>query len=141
LLSAIGELAAADQRAVQGQLASPWADPALIFAFALTGFLALGNIIATQSFLRRRFRRMISPPLLLATALVCALMAWEALVILPADTAFTAARGTALPQLTRIWQAQIRVVDAGAAALRGEYRAACARRPVRDGDGVGQRRA
>lgn len=118
LLSAIGELAVADRRAVRGQMASPWADPALILAFALAGFLALGSIIATQGFLRRRFRRMISPPLLLAAALACALMAWESAVILPADAAFAAARGTALPQLTRIWQAQIRAADAGAAALR-----------------------
>lgn len=118
LLSAIGELAVADQRAVQGQMASSWADPALILAFAFAGFLALGRIIATQGFLRHRFRRMISPPLLLAAALMCTLVVWEALVILPADAAFTAARGTALPQLTRIWQTQIRVADAGAAALR-----------------------
>lgn len=118
LLSTISELAAADQQAVQRQLASPWADPALILAPASAGLLALGSIIATQGLPRRRFRRMISPPLMLAAALVCALMAWETLVILHADAAFTAARRTALSQLTRTWQTQIRVVDARAAELR-----------------------
>ena len=118
VLSTIGELASADRRAVQGQLASPWADPALILPPALAGLLSVGSIIATQGFLRHRFRRMISPPLLPPAALVCALVAWETLVILPADAAFTAARRTALPQLTQIWQTQIRVVDARAAELR-----------------------
>ncbi len=117
LLATIGELAVLGHRAVEGQLTSPWAGAAQFPAFALAAFLALGTIIVTQGFLRRRFRRMISPALLLAAALVCALMAWMATVILPADAAFAAARGTDLPKLTGIWQAQIRAVDAGAAAL------------------------
>ncbi len=118
LLATISELQAADRRTVDGQLASPWADPALFSALALAGLLGLGAILATQGFLRRKFRRMTSPPLLMAAALVCGLTVWMAVVILPADAAFAAARGTALPKLTGIWQAQIRAVDAGAAALR-----------------------
>jgi len=122
LLATIDELAVLDQRTLQGQLASPWAEPALFLAFAAAGLLVLGTILATQVFLRHMFRRMISPPLLLAAALVCGLMAWMAIVVLPADAAFAAARGTALPHLTSIWQQQIRAVDAGAAALRANPR-------------------
>jgi hypothetical protein len=118
LLATIDELGVLDHRTLEGQLASPWAEPALLLAFAAAGFLGLGTILATQGFLLRMFRRMISPPLLLAAALVCGLMAWMAIVVLPADAAFAAARGTALPHLTSIWQQQIRAVDAGAAALR-----------------------
>lgn len=118
LLATIGELAVLDHRTVKRQLTSPWAGAALFLALALAGLLALGTIIMTQGFLRRRFRRMISPALLLAAALVCALVAWAATVILPADAAFAAARGTDLPKLTGIWQAQIWATDAGAAALR-----------------------
>lgn len=118
LLATIGQLAVLDHQAVEGQLNSPWAGAALFLAFALAGVLALGTILLTQGLLRRRFRRMISPALLVAAALACALMAWMATAVLPADTALAAARGTALPKLTAIWQAQIRAADAGAAALR-----------------------
>jgi len=118
LLATIDELAVLDHRTLEGQLASPWAEPALLLAFAAAGFLGLGTILATQGFLRRMFRRMISPSLLLAAALVCGLMAWMAIVVLPADAAFAAAQRTALPHLTSIWQQQIRAVDARAAALR-----------------------
>ncbi len=118
LLSSIGELTVLDRRTVGGQLAYPWASPALFVAVALAGILGLGTNLVTQVFLRRRFHRITSPPLLAAAALVCGLMVWMAVVILPADAAFAAARGTALPKLTGTWQTQIRVLDAEAAALR-----------------------
>jgi hypothetical protein len=117
LLATIDGLAVLNHRTLDGQLASPWAEPALLLAFAAAGLLGLGTILATQGFLWRKFRRMISPPLLLAAALVCGLMAWMAIMVLPADAAFAAARGTALPHLTSIWQQQTRAVDARAAAL------------------------
>ncbi len=120
LLASIDGLAAHDQRALDRRLTSPWTEPALLLVFAAEGVFALGSIIAAWGFLRRRFRRVISPPLLLATALVCGLLAWMALVALPADTALAAARGTALPKLTGIWQAQTRAVDMQAAALRAK---------------------
>jgi hypothetical protein len=118
LLASIDQLAAVDHHALDQQMASPWTDPALFFAFAAAGLLGLGGIIATQVFLRRRFRRVTSPPLLLAAALIGGLLAWTAFVILPADAALSAARATTLPRLTGIWQAQTRAVDAEAALLR-----------------------
>ena len=118
LLSSISELASVDRRVVTGQLTVGWARPGLMLVFGLAGFLALRSIFRTQAFLRRKFHRRYSPPLLLAAALVCGLMTWGALVILPADGAFHAAGGTALPKLAGVWQAQIRVVDAEAATLR-----------------------
>jgi hypothetical protein len=118
LLATVHELEVLNHRTVEGQLASPWAGPAPFLACALAGFLVLGPILVTQGFLRRRFRRMTSPALLAAAALVCGLMAWMAVVILPADAAFAAVRGTDLPKLHGIWQAQIQIVNAQAAALR-----------------------
>jgi hypothetical protein len=118
LLASIGELADVDRRAVTGQLTSSWADPWQMLVFELAGILALRSILGLQAFLRRKFHRRYSPPLLLATALVCGLMTWGALVILPADGAFHGAGGTALPKLVGVWQDQIRVVDAEAAVLR-----------------------
>ncbi len=95
-----------------------WADPALMLGFELAGLLVLRSILLNQRYLRRRFNRRYSPPLMLAVTLVCGLMAWGALVILPADGSFHAAGGTALPKLAGVWQHQIRVVDAQAAELR-----------------------
>lgn len=116
LLATIDELD--DRQTMEGQLASPFALPALLLAFALAGFLGLGTLIAIQGFLRRRFRRRTSSPLLLAAALVCVLMAWMAIVILPADAALAAARVKALPDLTTAWQRQIKAVDPSPAAPR-----------------------
>lgn len=118
LLATIHNLDVIDHRTLETRLASPFANPALFLAFALAGILGLGTLIAIQDFLRRRFRRRISSALLLAAALVCVLMAWMAIVILPADSAFAAARVTALPDLTSSWNRQIQTVDATAAALQ-----------------------
>lgn len=118
LLASIDTLAALDRRTLDQQLSSPWADPALLLVAAAAGVLLLGSILAVRGFVSRRFRRSVSPPLLAAAALACGLLVWVALVTLPADAAFAAARNTALPRLTESWQAQIRSVDAQAAALR-----------------------
>lgn len=118
LLATIDDLAFLGRSTVDRQLASPWANPALFLACGLAGFLCLGSLLVTQGFLRRRFRRLTSPPLLMAAALVSGLMIWMAVVILPADAAFAAARSTALPKLTGIWQTQIHAVDTTAAELR-----------------------
>lgn len=106
-----------DHVTIDGQLSSPWADPALLLVVALAGFLALGSIIVTQGYLRHRFQRTISLPLVVAAALACGLMAWMAFVILPADAHFAAARETDLPGLTQAWNAQICAVDAEATEL------------------------
>jgi len=118
LLASIDGLAALDRRSLGQQLTSPWTDPALLLTVAAAGAGVLASIAAARGFLLRRFRRVISPPLLAAAALACGLLVWLALVTLPADAAFAAARDTALSRLTGSWQAQIRAVDAEAAALR-----------------------
>ena len=117
LLTDITRLTTANRHALDQQLASPWTDPALFLASATTGLLGLWSIIAAQRFLSRRFRRRISPPLLLAAALVCGLLAWMAFVTMPADAAFATARDTALPKLTKIWRAETKAVDTEATAL------------------------
>ncbi len=118
LLAGINQLTTANRQALDPQLASPWTDPALFLASATIGLLGLWSIIAAQRFLSRRFRRRISPPLLFAAVLVCGLLAWVAFVTMPADAAFATARDTALPKLTKIWQAETRAVNTEAAALQ-----------------------
>lgn len=118
LLASIDQLAGPGQRALRGQLASPWADPVLLLALAVP---ALGTIIGigvAQAFLRRRFHRAVSLPLLFAAAAACVLSGWLTLATVHADSAFAAARTTALPRLTALWQAQIKTVDTEAAGLR-----------------------
>jgi hypothetical protein len=118
LLAGVDQLVTADQRALGGQLGSPWANPALLLPFAVCAVVAMAGIGAAQLFLQRRFRRMVSLPLLLAAAAVCGLSAWLVIAAWNADSAFAAARGTALPSLTAVWQAQTKAVDTEAAALR-----------------------
>jgi hypothetical protein len=95
-----------------------WADPALFAAFVSVAILLLALILAFQLFLRRRFRRTISPPLLVAAALACGLLAWMGAVLLPADAALAAAHNTALPRVVEIWQKQTQAVDVQALALQ-----------------------
>ena len=118
LLASIDAVTALDRGALDRQVASPWTNPALLLASAAGAGLVLWAIVTARGFMLRRFRRVISPPLVLAAALVCGLLVWTAMVTVSADSAFGAARGTALPKLTAIWQAKIRSVDGEAAALR-----------------------
>jgi hypothetical protein len=118
LLASIDAVTALDRGALDRQVASPWTNPWLLLTSAAAAGLLLWVIVTARGFMLRRFRRVISPPLLLAAALVCGLLVWTAMVTVSADSAFGAARGTALPKLTGTWQAQIQSVDAKAAALR-----------------------
>jgi hypothetical protein len=118
LLASISQLAGPDQQALTSQMSSPWADPALIAVFIVPALLLIAAIAFTQSLLRRRFNRVLSPPLLLASALVVGLCAWLAVTTLHEDSAFAAARATALPRVTQLWQSQTSAVTAEAAALQ-----------------------
>jgi hypothetical protein len=118
LLPTISTLSELNRQALNGRFTSLWADPRLFIAFAAVGIVVLGLIVAFQLFLRHRFRRAISPPVLLAAALVCGLVGWMGAVLLPADDAFAAARNTALPQQVEIWQNQTQTVDAQARVLQ-----------------------
>jgi hypothetical protein len=118
LLPNITTLSDGNRRALNGRFSSLWTDPVLFVVFAIAGIVVLSLVMAFQLFLRRRFRRTLNPPLLLAAALVCGLIAWMGAVMLPADASFTAARKTALPQLVGKWQTQIHTVDTQARALQ-----------------------
>ena len=118
LLASIDQLASPDQQALRSELSSTWVDPVLLFAFAIPALLTLAGIATAQAFLQRRFKRAVSPPLLLAAMLVCGLSVWAVGATLHADSAFAAARTTALPTITGLWQSQTRAADSAAAALR-----------------------
>lgn len=118
LLASIDQLASPDQQALRSQLASTWVDPVLLFAFAIPALLTLAGIATAQAFLRRRFKRAVSPPLLLAAMLACGLSVWAVVATLHADSAFAAARTTAVPRVTGLWESQTRAADSAATALR-----------------------
>ena len=118
LLTSVSVLTRPDQQALRGQMATPWSNPALLLIFAVPALALLAGIAATQAFLRRRFNRRVSPPLLLAAALTVCMSAWIITATLHADSAFSAARTTALPAVTGVWQSQTSAVNAEAAALQ-----------------------
>jgi hypothetical protein len=124
VLPNMSSLSALNQQALHGQLTSWWADPALFVAFVAVGIVVLAFMVIFQLFLGRRFRRTISPPLLLAAALVCGLLAWMGAIILPADAAFVSARTTSLPRVVQIWQNQTQAVDAQTSTLQAGGNAA-----------------
>lgn len=118
LLASISGVTAADRQALDQGLGSWWASPVLlVLVVAAAGWL-LWCILRAQRFLLRRFRRLVSPPLALAGVLAVVLLAWVLVTVLSAESSLGAARGTALPALTQVWQAQSSAVDAQAAALR-----------------------
>ena len=118
LLASVDGLTGADKQVLDQTLRSWWASPVLLVLVAAAAAWVLFQIIWAQRFLLRRFRRMISPPLVLAAVLTAGLLAWVLTTALSAESAFGAARGTALPALTRVWQSQTSAVNAQAAALR-----------------------
>jgi len=107
-----------NRQALNGDLTSFWADPTLIAAIAIAGVVAFGLIVALQVFLRRRFHRSISPPLVLAAVVVCGVLAWVFAVVLPADNALARAQTTSLPRVVEIWQHQTQAVYTQALALQ-----------------------
>jgi hypothetical protein len=118
LLASIDGLTGADRQVLGQTLRSWWASPVLLVLVAAAGAGLLLAIVWAQRFLLRRFRRMVSPPLVLAAVLTVGLLAWVLATALSAESAFGAARATALPALTRVWQSQTSAVNAQAAALR-----------------------
>jgi hypothetical protein len=112
------ELAVLGQQALADQLASPWANRASLLVFAVPVLFTLSGVVAAQTFLRRRFKRAISVPLLMAAAATCGLAGWLAIAIWHTDSAFAAARGGALPSLAAQWRDQTSAVDHEAEALQ-----------------------
>ena len=118
LLASISGVTAADRQALDQSLGSWWASPVLlVLVVAAAGWL-LWCILRAQRFLLRRFRRLVSPPLAVAGVLTVVLLAWVLATAVSAESSLGAARGSALPALTQVWQAQSSAVDAQAAALR-----------------------
>jgi hypothetical protein len=120
LLASIDSLAGTSHRGLRRQLRSVWNNPVLLLIVAVADVLVLCSIIAAGRFLLRRFRRLISPPLVLAAVLAGGLLVWVAVVGVHADSTFAAARNTAVPGLTSAWQTQTRGVNAAARAFRAD---------------------
>ncbi|MGH3395633.1 MAG: hypothetical protein ACRDPO_13185, partial [Streptosporangiaceae bacterium] len=118
LLASVSGVTGADRLALDQGLGSWRASPVLLLAVLAAAGWLLWTIIAAQRFLLRRFRRMTSPPLVLAGVLTVVLLVWVLTTVLSAESSFGAARGTALPALTRVWQAQASAVNAQTAELR-----------------------
>lgn len=120
LLAGIDAVAASNRRTLADREASAWTSPWLLVAYASVAFPLLGALVYTQRFLRRRFRRALSPPLVVATAVVVGLSMWLCVATLQAAQAFRTAHDVALPRLSGIWHTQTRSADEAARALRAD---------------------
>jgi hypothetical protein len=117
LLAGIDQLATSDRQALSNREASVWTSPWLLLTYAAAALLLLGSLLYSQVFLRRRFRRTVSPPLVVASAVVVGLSVWFGVVSLRGDHAFRTTQDAALSRLTAIWHAQTANVDGQEAAL------------------------
>ena len=122
LLARIDELAAVNRRTLSDQRAASWTSPWILLAYAGVALPLLGYLVYSQALLRRRFKRTVNPPLVLATALVVGVSIWLAAVSFRADQAFTRAHDVALARLTGVWHTETRGADAAARELRAGIR-------------------
>jgi hypothetical protein len=82
LLATLRSLQAAEQDAMNARTSSLWAGPLVVALWVVPSLLMLVGLIAAQAYLARRFRRRLSIPLSLATALLLALAAGGVTVVL-----------------------------------------------------------
>jgi hypothetical protein len=117
LLAGIDKLAANSRKALSNSESSAWTSPLLLLSYAAAALLLLGSLLYAQAFLQRRFRRTISPLLVVASAVVVGLSVWVGAVTLRGDHAFRTTQDAALSRLTAIWQTQTDDVDRQEKAL------------------------
>ena len=120
LLAGIDKVGAINREALRDHAAASWMSPWVLLVYAAAALPMLGVLLYTQAFLRRRFRRRISPELALATALAVGISVWLGVVAVNAERAFKTAHEGALPRLSAIWQKQTHAVDADARELRAD---------------------
>jgi hypothetical protein len=117
LLAGIDKLAANSRQALSNREASAWTSPWLLLSYAAAALLLLGSLLYAQAFLQRRFRRTISPLLVVASAVVVGLSVWVGVVTLRSDHAFRTTQDAALSRLTVLWHTQTADVDRQEVAL------------------------
>lgn len=86
----------------------------MVVAFFAIALVLLSLLVYTQVFLRRRFRRRISPPILAAMFLLIALSGWMALHSLTTYRNLSVAEGVAFTKLHRLSVMKSLVADANA---------------------------
>ena len=117
ILHDIGRARILNRNAFIGQQSSAWLSPAVLVLVLVPAVGLLVLLIRTQLFLRRRFRRRLSLPLLTATGLVVALSGWTVGQVWHTQSELEDA-GRSLSRITRLLQAQTLVAEAYAAELR-----------------------
>ncbi len=98
-------------------------------AWALAGTCAaaaslLGGLVGTQAFLTRRTRRVLNPPLVVASALTVAMLAWLVVAMAGSAADLRSAKFDAFDSISALWQARAYGVDGYAARLAGPAAAA-----------------
>jgi hypothetical protein len=86
----------------------------MVVAFFAIALILLGLLVYTQAFLRRRFRRRSSPPILAAMFLLVALSAWMVLHSLTTYRNLSVAEGAAFAKLHRLSLMKSLAADANA---------------------------
>lgn len=114
ILPTLDRLRTMEETAFSKELSTGWIAPALIPLWAAPAAALLAMLVATQVFLARRFRRLLNPPLIAATALL--LVAAGGLVGLVGSHARLDGAREALSPVVLRWTVQASATDAIAMA-------------------------
>ncbi|MDH6576178.1 hypothetical protein [Kitasatospora sp. MAP5-34] len=113
ILTRIEQLRQAERQVAAERGRSVWLAPGVLFGVLAPAVVALALLVGTQRFLRRHFKRRLSPALLAGSVLLVGLAGWGLGQSLHADRAFGSATA-ALDRLSASWQARSLAAQAAA---------------------------
>ncbi|WTW98017.1 hypothetical protein OG216_33845 [Streptomycetaceae bacterium NBC_01309] len=120
ILARVGELRDDELAAIRDTRDGYWTSSAAVAPLLVSAAAALALLVGTLGYLRRRFRRHVNPPLLLALVALLALSAWDLSNAARTRERIDTAAGPGVTRLAELWQARTavqRVVGAESLAL------------------------
>ncbi|HSA52585.1 MAG TPA: hypothetical protein VLH10_21070, partial [Yinghuangia sp.] len=120
ILARLGELRDTELAAMRDGRDGFWTSSTATVPFWLCAGAAFVVIVVSMVYLRRRFRRHLNPPLLIALVALCVLVAWDGVNASRTQDRVNEAAGEGATRVTALWQARTdvhRVVGAESLAL------------------------
>ncbi|WP_406298427.1 hypothetical protein OG948_23790 [Embleya sp. NBC_00888] len=118
IVTSLYEQRQADLADIRAARSTWWVGAYVAVPFGATAFVALLLVLVAHAYVRRRFRRRTSPPLLLGAAALAALIAWTVLHAQTTHDRLAEGAGRRVTEQSALWQARTAVHEVvGTAAL------------------------